>query len=132
MRGRNPRRRRIRCELPDDRLAQLSELVEYQGSGEHKSYPSPAGSPALRTDATPCDPAIDWDDIGNALAEGVRRGCISEAAEQGFPRYVWGWLGGDLYEARHLNGFAGKYKGYRLEPPEYPRDPDNRLDWHTP
>ncbi len=65
-------------------------------------------------------------------AEGVRRGCISEATEQGFPKYVWAWLGGDLYEARHLNGFAGKYKGYRLEPPEYPRDSDHRLDWPPP
>ncbi len=132
MRRRNRRRRRIQCELPDDSLMHLAEQVEYHGSGEHKSHPSPAGPPALRTDATPCDPAIDWVDIGNALAEGVRRGCVSEATEQGFPKYVWAWLDGDLYEARHLNGFAGKYKGYRLEPPEYPRDPDRRLDWPLP
>lgn len=49
--------------------------------------------------------------------------------EQGFPKYVWGWLGDDLYEARHLNGAGGQYKGYKLEPPEYPRDPENRLTW---
>ena len=132
MRRRNPRRRRIQCELPDDCLAHLAEHVEYHGSSEHKSYPSRAGPPALRTDATPCDPDIDWVDISNALAEGVRRGCISEATEQGFPKYVWAWLCGDLYEARHLNGFAGNYKGYRLEPPEYPRDSDHRLDWPPP
>lgn len=89
-------------------------------------------APALRTDATPCNPNIDSEDIDAALAEGVRHGCISEVIEQGFPRYVWAWLGGDLYEARHLNGFAGKYKGYRLETPEYPRDPDGRLDWSLP
>ena len=96
--------------------------------------PTPVG-PGLRrfrTDATPCDSDIDWAAISNALAEGVRRGCISEATEQRFPKYVWAWLGGDLYEARHLNGFAGKYKGYRLEPPEYPRDSDHRLDWPPP
>ena len=110
----------------------IAEHVEYHGSSEHKSYPSRAGPPALRTDATPCDPDIDWAAISNALAQGVRRGCISEATEQGLPKYVWAWLGGDLYEARHLNGFAGKYKGYRLEPPEYPRDSDRRLDWPAP
>lgn len=110
----------------------LAEEVEYHGGGEHKSHPSPAGPPALRSDATPCDPGIDWVDIRNALAEGVRRGCISEATERGFPEYVWAWLDGELYEARHLNGFAGKYKGCRLEPPEYPRDPDRRLDWPLP
>ena len=127
MRRRNPRPRRIRCQLPDDELARLAELVCYRGSGEHKAHPSPAGRPALRSDATPCDPQIDWTDINAALAEGVRAGCISEAIEQGFPKYVWWWLHGDLYEARHLNGPAGEYKGYRIEHPEYPRDPENRL-----
>ena len=33
-------------------------------------------------------------------------------------------------EARHLNGPAGTYKGYRLEEVEYPRDPEKRLDWN--
>ena len=111
MRRRNPRPRRIRCELTAECLTHLAELVEYQGSGEHKSHPSPAGPPALRSDATPCDPHIDWTDINNALAEAVRSGCISEATEQGFPRCVWGWLGDDLYEARHLNGFGRQVQG---------------------
>lgn len=113
--------------MADGDLARLAKRVRYVGSGEHKSHPSPAGPAALRSDATPCDPRIDWADINAALRAGVRHGCISEAIEQGFPRYVWWWLQGDLYEARHLNGFPGQYKGYRLEHPDYPRDPDNRL-----
>ena len=32
---------------------------------------------------------------------------------------------------RHLNGPAGSYKGYRLEEVEYPRDPEERLDWRS-
>lgn len=132
MRSRRPRPRRIRCKLSVETLASLAERAEYQGSSEHKSYPIPAGPPALRSDATPCDPHISGAEIKTALAEGIRRGCISEMIEQEFPKYVWGWVGDDLYEARHLNGFAGKYKGYRLEPPEYPRDPDNRLAWAAP
>lgn len=127
MRRRNPRPRRIRCQFADEELAKLADQVQYHGSSEHKAHPSPAGPPALRSDATPCDPGIGWQDINDALAEGVRNGCISEMIEQGFPKYVWWWLDGDLYEARHLNGFGGHYKGYRLEPPDYPQDSDRRL-----
>ena len=46
-----------------------------------------------------------------------------------FPKYVWGWLDGDLYEARHINGPAGTYKGYKLQESEYPRDPVGCLNW---
>jgi hypothetical protein len=49
--------------------------------------------------------------------------------EGGFPKYVWTWLDDDLYEARHINGPQGTYKGYKLQPEEYPLDPNNRLDW---
>ena len=54
------------------------------------------------------------------------RGSRSCALESCF---VWGWLNGDLYEARHINGSAGTYKGYKLLESEYPRDPMGRLDW---
>ena len=103
--------------------------AQYRGSPEHKAYPSPAGPPALRTDATPCDPQIEWDAINAALQEAIRRRCTSARFEHGFPKYAWGWLDGDLYEARHINGPAGTYKGYRLAKPEHPRDLEHRLDW---
>jgi hypothetical protein len=45
----------------------------------------------------------------------------------GFPKYVWAVINGDVYEARHINGPKGDYKGYKLEPVEYPNDPDGRL-----
>jgi len=101
----------VHYELPDERLSEIAAAVRYRGSPEHKSYPSAAGPPALRSDATPCDPQIKSHKIKAALAEAVQRGCISKTMEQGFPRYVWGWIDGDLYEARHLNGRAGSYKG---------------------
>lgn len=131
MRRRVRRRLEINCRLQDEALEAIADGAEYVGSAEHKTYPSPAGQPALRSDATPCDP-IDYDDINAALAEGIRRGCVSEVMEQGFPKYVWGWLDGELYEARHLNGVGGQYKGYRLESAEYPRDPDGRLNRGRP
>lgn len=119
--------RTLHCDLPDTRLQQIAEQVRYVGSSEHKSYKSPAGPPRLRSDATPCDKGVKFSDINAVLTESVRRGCISSVLEQGFPKYVWGWIGDDLYEARHLNGNPGSYKGYKLEPPEYPRDNENRL-----
>jgi len=54
---------------------------------------------------------------------------VSEVFEGGFPKYVWTWIAGDLYEARHINGPQGTYKGYQLEEAEYPEDPEFRLDW---
>lgn len=106
--------------------------ARYVGSPEHKGYPSPAGPPALRSDATPCDSKIKWDDINAVLQEAIQRCCTSELFEQGFPKYVWGWIDGDLYEARHINGPAGTYKGYQLEEADYPRDPQKKLlGWST-
>ena len=130
VRRRKRKRLAVRCELSEERLREIAKLVWYHGSLEHKAHPSPAGPPALRSDATPCDPKVEWHDINAALAEGVRRGCIGQVMEQGFPRYVWGWIDGQLYEARHLNGNAGSYKGYRIGSPEYPQDREKRLCWN--
>jgi hypothetical protein len=65
-----------------------------------------------------------------ALREGIRRRCVGAAFEGGFPKYVWTWIDGDLYEARHINGPQGTYKGYRLDEIEHPQDPNGLLnDW---
>ncbi len=109
----------------------LAEKVSYVGSPEHKDHPSSAGPPRLRTDATPCEPHMTKDLGRNseALKEGIRRRCTSARFEGGFPKYVWTWIGGCLYEARHINGPQGTYKGYRLEEMEWPKDPDGLLKW---
>ena len=108
--------------------AATASKVRYVGSPEHKSYPSAAGPPALRSDATPRDPKITADAINAVLQEAVRRRCTSADFEQGFPKYAWGWLDGDLYEARHMNGPPGTYKGYKLDESQHPRDKEQRLD----
>ncbi len=127
MRHRRKRPRAIGVWTSDEPLESVARKARYVGSAEHKPYPSPAGPPALRSDATPCDPAIDLANVQAALAEAIRRGCVSATVEQGFPRYVWGWLEGALFEARHINGPAGTYKGYRITDAERPHDPDDRL-----
>lgn len=111
---------------------EVAEDSVYRGSNEHKNHPSPVGPPALRSDATPCDPLMTQDMDRNTLAlrEGIRRRCTSAVFENGFPKYVWTWVGADLYEARHINGPHGSYKGYRLDDPvEWPEDPDGCLRW---
>jgi hypothetical protein len=129
------RRRKI-GDWPDgvDAPEAIAERVRYVGSPEHKDHPSSAGSPALRSDATPCEPHLtrDLERNTDALREGMVRRCTSAVFEGGFPKYVWTWLDGALYEARHINGPQGTYKGYRLEPAEYPIDEHRRLDWEDP
>lgn len=117
----------IRLESPES----IAGKARYIGSAEHKSYPSLAGPPALRSDATPCDQGIAYDEIQIALREAIRRRCVGAVFEQGFPKYAWGWIEGRLYEARHINGPAGTYKGYLIESAEHPRDPDGLLNWGT-
>jgi hypothetical protein len=114
---------------PEDVVAR----VRYVGSPEHKSYPSPAGPPVLRSDASRCDPrpGYDAERFTEILQEGIRRRCIGAIFEGGFPKYVWGWVNGQLFEARHLNGPQGSCKAYPLEDVEKPDDPQNLLDWEN-
>ena len=131
VRHRRTKRRAIGPWTGGESPANTALRARYLGSPEHKGYPSRAGPPALRSDATPCDPKIEREDVNAVLRQAIRRRCTSARFEQGFPRYAWGWLDGHLYEARHINGPAGTYKGYRLTEAEHPRDPEQRLDWNT-
>ncbi len=131
--SRNKRRKIGAWPSDTDSPEETAARVSYVGSPEHKDHPSPAGPGRLRSDATPCEVRLtqDVDRCTQALREGIRRQCVSGVFEGGFPKYVWAWLDGELYEARHINGPQGTYKGYRLEPVEWPDDPEHRLEWDT-
>ncbi len=97
----------------------LATRVRYVGSVEHKRYPSFAGQPRPRADATLCDPSFtdpamltDW------LAEGIRSGHVGAPLEGEFPRYIWVHRDDIWYEARLTNAELGEYKGYGLDPSE--------------
>jgi hypothetical protein len=110
--------------------SEIAERASYVGSAEHKAYPSPAGHPALRSDASRCDPRhTDFHQITLVLREGIRRCCTGAVFEGDFPKYVWGWLDGRLYEGRLVNQDQGTYKGYPLEEIEHPVDKDGLLNW---
>lgn len=107
-------------------LSQVAERCRYVGSPEHKHYPSPAGSPHLRRDGTSCPTVLcgmdltkDVSGLTRALREAITAGQVGEEIG-GYPKYVWVVLDGVVYEARHINGPQGDYKGYELEPAEYP------------
>jgi hypothetical protein len=93
----------------------------YVGSSEHKSFPSFAGPPRLRADASKCDPALaDRDELTGWLRAAIIAGAVGTPWEGDFPKYVWCRRGDRVYEGRLVNRELGQYKGYPLEPDEWP------------
>lgn len=114
--------------------AMLAAKTTYVGSGEHKNYPSPAGPPRLRrNDASPCDPRyVDFDTPTCALRKAITAHRVSDFVGE-FPKYVWGPLDSDIYEARLVNHVLGTYKAYPLRAEEeLPEDPDGVLEGMIP
>lgn len=102
-------------------LHELAQRVRYIGSSEHKAFPSFAGPPKLRADATRCDPALtDPAAITSWLRAGLQAGHIGAPWEGQFPRYVWHRVDGVCYEGRLVNRDAGEYKGYEIGISEFP------------
>lgn len=105
-------------------LEEWASTVRYIGSAEHKTYPSFAGSPKLRSDATPCPRELnDAKEIESWLRQAISLGQVSAYRDQDtYPRYVWSKHHDQWYEARLVNAVAGDYKGYPVTeesiPPE--------------
>lgn len=119
-RRRPPRRERF--VPPGIDLATIAERMQYVGSPEHKSYPSAAGPPRLRSDATKCDEALgSFEELTEWLRESARAEQVGGPWEGNFPRYVWHVREDVCYEARLVNRGNGEYKGYPLTRAEEPR-----------
>ena len=103
-------------------LAVLGQRVRYVGSAEHKTYPSPSGTPRPRADATKCDPQLhgNFEVLTTWLCEAIQAGRVGAPWEGDFPRYAWGEHGGVWYEARLVNQEQGTYKGYAIRDDERP------------
>lgn len=75
---RRPQRRQIHVP-PGTDLNHLANLVRYVGSPEHKDFPSFAGQPRLRADATCCPRDItDQNLVNQWLRAAVRRGVVGD------------------------------------------------------
>lgn len=106
-------------------LTSLAARISYVGSPEHKDGPSFAGNPKPRSDATPCDQSLNGrlNDINQWLRRALQNGQFSELWDkERFPRYIWHREGDAVYEARLVNAGNGEYKGYQLQPDEWPED----------
>ena len=115
--------RRERMEPPEGvSLEVLASRAVYVGSNEHKAYPSPAGPPKLRADASACDPSFkdQQEMLTQWLREGIAQGNIGAPWMIDFPRYVWVREGDVCYEAYATNHVLGQYKGYPMRPHEIP------------
>lgn len=64
-----------------------------------------------------------------ALCNAIQLRCVGADFENGFPKYLWAWVGGELWEARHIRGPIGAYKAYGpLEVVDFPLDHDGLLE----
>ena len=116
-----------RAVLPSGTVdASVAPRVTYVGSPEHKDYPSPAGAPRLRSDATKCDASVHNAETFGSLSQQLRvailDGAIGGPLEGNFPRYVWAKVQDEWYEARLTNREQGQYKGYAIRLEEVPRE----------
>ena len=121
-RRRRPRIRRIASPPAGTDLRALAKTARYVGSPEHKNGPSFAGQPRPRADATICDPSLadSQQQLTDWLRAAIAAGRVGHPWEGEFPRYVWHKQGDIVYEARLVNRAGGQYKGYPLEPDEWP------------
>jgi hypothetical protein len=123
MRTPGHRHRRGAVDVPVDvDLGTLASRVSYVGSAEHKTYPSQAGQPRPRADATKCDPDLhgDFDRLTDWLRAAVRAGAVGAPWEGDFPRYIWVRQDGVCYEGRLVNRGQGTYKGYEISEDRWP------------
>ena len=117
---RRPQRRSVASDLAID-LEAVARSARYVGSQEHKSFPSFAGPPALRSDASKCDPSLaSQTQLTRWLRSAIMAGRVSVEWEGNFPKYVWHVEGDTCFEGRLVNRENGDYKGYPLEDTERP------------
>lgn len=115
-------------------LKEYAVAAAYVGSAEHKDYMNPvldeAPKPRAESDGSRCPeyPRDEWARFTASLRAAIEAGCVSGSDAGGWPRHVWGWHGGKLFQARHRTDPPGnRYKGWWIEAEERPKDPGGRL-----
>ena len=115
---------------PDGATAdELALRVTYVGNPIHKTYPSPAGPPALRADEAKCDEyrKRDWPKLTDALRQAIRSHCVGQF-RGGFPGRAWVFINDILHEAKLTGQGLGEYHGFPInDPAQYP-EPKERLE----
>lgn len=103
--------------------------MTYTGNPIHKSYPSPAGPPALRADEAKCDQYAreDWHKLLSALRDAIQARCVG-SFRGAFPSRAWVWINGVLHEARLTNEATGDYHGFPINDPRQYPEPLDRVE----
>lgn len=122
-RRKRPLPRKFAVDVAQEHLDRCATRASYVGSPEHKSSPSFAGPPKLRSDASKCPTHLrDANEITGWIANAIQQGQVSEDPSlDGFPRYVWAYEQDTWFEARLVNETQGTYKGYPLSGDQVPR-----------
>ncbi len=118
----NPKRKlKALGNVDANQLESLAQKVTYGGNPAHKSHRGDFGlTPPSAADPrkTLCDGVqIFRHKVAlSLLREGVRRGCISEQADNGWPKHIWAVAeDGTPVEAKLDNIEKGNYHGYPLQ-----------------
>jgi hypothetical protein len=108
---------------------QIAARVSYTGSPLHKTYQSPAGPPAWRSDKAKCDhfEVGVWPQLVEALRSAIRAGCVGEFRGM-FPSRAWVWINDVLHEARLDNEASGNYHGFPINDSKQYPVPVDRLE----
>ncbi len=103
-----------------DELCELARRVQYDGNPEHKRNPGDFGltPPSCpKRDKSLCDAVNIFQKsvAENLLKEGLQRGLVSTATDNGWPQNVWVLTpNGEPLEAQLGNKIQGIYHGYPL------------------
>ena len=108
---------------------EVAARVTYTGNSIHKSYPSPAGPPALRADKAKCDRYAQeqWPRLLDALRAAIRAGFVSDFRGS-FPARAWVWINDVLHEARLTDEGTGDYHGFPLNDSRHYPEPFDRVE----
>jgi hypothetical protein len=116
-------------------LTNAAATARYAGSPYHRVRGSKMGSSVDRLwpDASKCDPRWTRELANRALKSAIQDCHVSAAWVSGFPRMVWCFNDGILYEARLSNSGSGEYHAYPLEDerewPKEMRDKKTAISW---
>ncbi|SRR5258708_1073344 len=102
-------------------LARAAAACVYSGSPYHCRRSKGQPPVARAKPASICPRPWSDEEATQALRAAMQRGSVSEAWEDGFPRYVWHRDGNILYEARHIRGPLGSFYAYPIENFQAPR-----------
>jgi hypothetical protein len=127
---RSPNRKRVlpnklSCRPDFQSLGVIALRANYVGSVEHKdcyNRLTDGCMPRPRADASICPRWIrDIKVVNRWLKSAIERGAVCDYYEGDFPRYVWFKYEDTVFMGRLVNKESGAYKGFPLNPNEWPK-----------